>query len=149
MRPNPYHVLGLPVTADDEAVVEQARDLALIADEHEERALAEWAKDELTGRPETRRLHAFLEAPATDYRADRWADFARKHRRGPVTPAALRRAAGPLGPEDFDLGAAARTAAGALLAPPEADVRPAVEAPPVPYELPERPPLEVRDVLFG
>ncbi|MDT0341984.1 hypothetical protein [Streptomyces litchfieldiae] len=149
MKPNPFHVLGLPVTADDETVVEHARDLALVAEAREERALAEWAKDELTGRPETRRLHAFLEAPDTDYRAERWDDFARRHRRPPVTPGSLTGNAAPPTAGDFDLAAVVRLLVEGLLTPPDVDVRPALQAAPVPFRLPERPPLEVRDVLFG
>ncbi|WP_149829143.1 hypothetical protein [Streptomyces tailanensis] len=149
MKPNPFHVLGLHVSASDEDVAERCRELALTGPQ-EAGALAEWAKDALMGFPETRELHVLLEVPDTDYdRGERWDDFARQHGRRPVAfdagsgpPAEAPRAA------DFDLAAVARRLLDGMLTPPAVDLRPALDHAPVPLRL-ERPPLEVRDVLFG
>ncbi|MEV6591033.1 hypothetical protein [Streptomyces acidicola] len=148
MKPNPFHVLELPVTADDRAVVERGRELALVADTDEERALAEWAVAVLTGRPETRRLHEVLEVPGTDYRRERGEEFARLARRSPVDPEALAGGVEPPGPDDFDVPAAVHLLLENLLTPPIVDVGPALTDAPVPFRL-GTPPLRVSDVLFG
>ncbi|MFD5031756.1 hypothetical protein ACFWM0_15260 [Streptomyces sp. NPDC058405] len=147
MKPNPFHILGLPVSASDEDVAERFQELAVIGTQ-DAGALAEWAKDELMGRPERRELHVLLEAPGAEYRGERWEDFARQYGRRPDA------FDGPSGrPEaprasDFDLAAVARLLLDGMLTPPTVDVRPALDNAPVPLRL-ERPPLEVRDVLFG
>ncbi|MFE7839420.1 hypothetical protein ACFU53_26210 [Streptomyces sp. NPDC057474] len=146
MKPNPFHVLGLPVSAGDEEVAERFRELSLTGTQ-DAGALAEWAKDELMGLPETRELHMLLEAPGADYRGDRWEDFAKRYGRRPVAFDAGSGAEAPRA-ADFDLAAVAQRLRDGMLTPPDVDIRPALDDPPVPLFL-ERPPLEVRDVLFG
>lgn len=147
MKPNPFHVLGLPVSASDEEVAERFRELA-VTGAQDAGALAEWAKDELMGLAETRELHVLLEAPGADYRGERWEDFARQYGRPPVAfDASWGRPEGPRA-ADFDLAAVARLLLDGMLTPPTVDIRPALDNAPVPLRL-ERPPLEVRDVLFG
>ncbi|MEV7426078.1 MULTISPECIES: J domain-containing protein [unclassified Streptomyces] len=147
MKPNPFHVLGLPVSASDEEVAERFRELALTGTQ-DAGALAEWAKDELMGLPETRELHVLLEVPGTDYRGERWEDFARQYGRPPVAFDARSGPAEPPRAADFDLTAVARRLLDGMLTPPAVDIRAALDNAPVPLRL-ERPPLEVRDVLFG
>ncbi|QFR01158.1 hypothetical protein F9278_38835 [Streptomyces phaeolivaceus] len=147
MKPNPFHVLGLPVSAGDEEVAERFRELSLTGAQ-DAGALAEWAKDELMGLPERRELHALLEAPGADYRGDRWEDFAKQYGRRPVAFASRQGPAEAPRAADIDLAAVARRLLDGMLTPPEVDIRPALDHPPVPLYL-ERPPLEVRDVLFG
>ncbi|WP_200308009.1 hypothetical protein [Streptomyces adelaidensis] len=147
MKPNPFHVLGLPVSVGDDEVVERFRELALTGAQ-DAGALAEWAKDELLGLPEKRELHVLLEAPGADYWGDRWADFAQRYGRRPVAfDTRSGRAQAPRA-ADFDLAAVARRLRDGMLMPPEVDIRPALDDAPVPLYL-EQPPLEVRDVLFG
>lgn len=148
MKPNPFHVLGLPVTASDQEVAERFQELAMTG-EREAGALAEWAKDELLGLPERRELHVLLQAPGADYRGEAWEDFARQYGRRPAPfdagPGGRAPAAGA---EHFDLAALARGLLDGMLVPPEVDVRAAAACAPVPLR-PGPPPLEVRDVLFG
>ncbi|WP_066947830.1 hypothetical protein [Streptomyces lushanensis] len=147
MKPNPFHVLGLPVSASDQEVAERFQELAVIGTQ-EAGALAEWAKDELMGRPETRELHALLEAPGADYRGERWEDFARQYGRRPDAFDTSSERPEPPRVSDFDLAAVARRLLDGMLTPPAVDIRAALDNAPVPLRL-ERPPLEVRDVLFG
>lgn len=147
MKPNPFHVLGLPVSAGDEEVAERFQELSQTGTQ-EAGALAQWAKDELMGRPEKRELHVLLEAPGTDYRDGPWEVFAGQYGRRPVAfDARSGRAEAPRA-ADFDLIAVARRLRDGMLTPPDVDIRPALDDAPVPLYL-ERPPLEVRDVLFG
>jgi hypothetical protein len=154
-KPNPFHVLGLPTDADAGTVVRTSQDLAKTRTSREERALAEWAEAELTGRPETRLRHELLEPPGADYLTERWDDFSRRYGAGALPRGALNAADTTLRTADFDLAAVLRQLVEAELAPPAApgppvvDVRPALEHPPAPFDLPDEPPLEVRDVLFG
>ncbi|WP_127358786.1 hypothetical protein [Actinacidiphila soli] len=147
MKPNPFHVLGLPVSASDEEVAERFRELA-VTGAQDAGALAEWAKDELMGLPETRELHVLLEAPGADYRGERWEDFARQYGRRPVAFEGQSGQTEAPQATDFDLAAVARQLLDGMLTPPTVDIRPALDNSPVPLHL-ERPPLEVRDVLFG
>ncbi|GHJ42011.1 hypothetical protein [Streptomyces sp. TS71-3] len=154
-KPNPFHVLGLSAGADAASVVRTGQDLAVTAKAHEERALVEWAVAELTGRSQTRLRHELLEPPGADYLAERWDDFVRRYGAAALPRGALNAADTAPRAEDFDLLAVIRRLVeGELATPgeaglPDVDVRPALERPPVPFVLPDEPPLEVRDVLFG
>lgn len=145
-RPNPFHVLGLPVAADRRTVVETGEDGISTAGSDEERALYDWAMRELLSHPHTRLRYALTEPPGTDYRDERWRQFARPYRAAPVDRTAPR-----LGPEDvdvIDVTEAVRRVVRELLRPLPDGAHAALEDPwPVPDD-PE-PELEVRDVLFG
>jgi hypothetical protein len=147
MKPNPFHVLGLPVSASDEEVVQRFQELAVTGAE-DAGPLAEWAKDELMGLPEKKELHVLLESPGADYRGERWEDFAGQYGRRPVAFDGQSGRPAPPRTTDFDLGAVARMLLDGMLTPPDVDVRPALRSAPVPLYL-ERPPLEVRHVIFG
>ncbi|GAB2917938.1 hypothetical protein GCM10022245_60180 [Streptomyces mayteni] len=159
-KPNPFHVLGLPVSAEDGAVVERYEELALVSGGPDDRALAEWAKDELTGRPETRRLHEVFEPPGADYRGDDLRALVRKYGRSPLPQGVLAQSVETPAPEHFDLAAVMRHwletrppsgVLGALPTPDAEDlgIRRALIQAPVSLRLTDKPPLEVRDVLFG
>jgi hypothetical protein len=148
VRPNPFHVLSLPVDATTEEVVERSHERAELAESDEERHLVVEAQRELITNPATRLSHELLEAPATDYRDQQWRTFEHRNRRPPVDCDALMAAAVPLRRTDVDVHALITTVLENLLRGPDVDVRPALAAPPVRPPRGE-PPLEVRDVLFG
>ncbi|MCX3059664.1 hypothetical protein [Streptomyces beihaiensis] len=140
-RPNPFQVLGLPVDADQQSIVERAEDGIRTAGSDQERALYDWAMRELIGHPRTRQRHALTEPPGTEYR-DRALDaFARRHRPNPADLRGHR-----LSADDFDLPEAVRRVVRELhKSVPEAGLH-ALER--------QRPhatdtELEARDVLFG
>ncbi|MFL6114250.1 MAG: hypothetical protein ACJ786_23255 [Catenulispora sp.] len=149
-RPNPFHALCLPVDASNEDIVARVDELVQTCGDGQ-RELVLWAKSELLTNPRVRARHAATEPRHTDYgREERWADFVRRHRRGPVTARTL---AGlvdgsPLRPRDLGFDAAMR-----ILARWSAENELGAVAP-------FRPPLPsaeadgvarpgVRDVLFG
>lgn len=154
-RPNPFHVLGLPVDASDAEIVERGQEGTELAGTEEERKLYDWAMRELIGHPDTRRRHAVTEAPDTDYRDERWKDFARLNGRNPANTRALTEAGSggaPLKPSDIDWAALlGQLAAGLGEAGAEAEarqIRAALEQPPVQHGNAVRT-VEVSDVLFG
>jgi len=141
-RPNPFHVLALPVDADRQTIVERGEDGLKTAPEAE-RELYDWAMRELIGNELTRQRHALTEPPGTDYRGRRWDKFARRHRPAPAGPRAR-----PLGPDDFDVTEAVRRVLRELLQPlPDGTQAVLEDRSPVAGD-PE-PDLEVGDVLFG
>ncbi|WP_242909479.1 hypothetical protein [Actinomadura terrae] len=144
---NPFHVLGLPVDADRELIVERGQELADLAATDEERGRIQWAVGELIHDEAVRRVHAILEVPGTDYDDGRWARFQRRHRGNPVDLKTLG-AVGPPSPEVFDIPQIIDVVLDWRLTPPEVDVDEAVRHVPVRPRLDE-PPLEVSDVLFG
>lgn len=149
--PNPFHLLGLPVDASNEQIVERAEELVQMARDNEERDLYVWAKGELITHPRTRGRHEGTEPRHTDYeRGWRWEDFVRQYRRAPIKPEALINGAAdqPLEPTDFDLTAALRTVAHWVADSDAKTFSPLFET------MPGRavdgvPAVEVRDVLFG
>lgn len=144
---NPFHVLGLPLEADNETITRRGQELSDTADTDEERQRFGWAVRELIGDAATRRLHELREAPGAAYRDEQWADFDRRHRRNPANLDALAEG-GTLSAADFDLGAILDQLLDALLTPPAVDLAAGVRHAPLPPEL-GSPPLEVTDVLFG
>ena len=87
---SPFHVLGLPVDASREEIVERADELARISGSHEDRKLIAWAKGELTTDPVLRARYERTEPRGTDYaRQQRWEDFVRDFTRNPVTAQSL------------------------------------------------------------
>lgn len=149
MKRNPFHVLGLPTGATREDIVERGQELAELASGDEERHRVLEAQRELITHPATRLRHELLEVPGTAYREREWAAFERRHRKGPVDLKALAASSEPLRREDFDLRAVLALRLDDLLRPPpEADLRPALENPPVRPTC-GAPPIEVSDVLFG
>jgi hypothetical protein len=158
---NPFHVLGAPVGASREQIVERAEELARNCGSDEERTLVAWAKGELTTDPALRARYERTEPRSTDYpRQQRWENFVRDFRSNPVTALSLAddderdaAAAGDGGgshlrDEDVDLLAAVkiliRQAADAGLdsLAPLFQTMPATDADGVSR-------LEIRDVLFG
>jgi hypothetical protein len=145
-RPNPFHVLGLPVDASNEEIVERSEELAQTAGTSEERDLCVWARGELITHPRTRRRHESTEPRHTDYeRERRWEDFARAYRRSPATGRGS--ADSRLLPEDFDLAAVVRVLARWLVEAEPDGLGPLFHA--MPTAADGVPGLEVRDVLFG
>jgi hypothetical protein len=144
---NPFHVLGLPVDADNETIARRGQELSDLAESDTDRERYGRAVRELIGDPGARRLHELLEAPGAAYRDERWAEFDRRHRRNPANLDALA-GCGPLRTADFDLSAIIRRLLDELLVPPAVDLAAGVRSAPVPPD-PGPPPLEVSDVLFG
>jgi hypothetical protein len=144
---NPFHVLGLAVSADTESIVERGEEL-IDTGTPEEGKLVHDAKSELLRRADTRVLHELLEVPGADYRNDTWERFVTAHRAVPVDAAELAALTGAVRAEDFDLPELIRLFLERHLRPPEPDIAPALREAPEPAEL-DRQPLEVRDVLFG
>ena len=119
---SPFHVLGVPVSASREEIIERADDLARTCTADEDRKLIVWAKAELTTDPLLRARYERTEPRNTDYaRQQRWEDFVLNFKRNPVTAQSLATAddgegqeatggeGGPhLRPEDVDLAAAVR-----------------------------------------
>ena len=156
---NPFHVLGVPLGASREEIVERADELARTVANEKDRRLVAWAKTQLTTDPVLRARYEWTEPRGTDYaRQQRWEDFVRDSERNPVTAQSLadddagRNEAGgggsQLRAEDVDLPAAVR-----ILIREAADARigavdplfqtmPANDADGVSR-------LEIRDVLFG
>ena len=162
----PFHVLGVPVDASREQIVERAEELARISGGDEDRKLIAWAMGELTTDPVLRARYERTEPYGTDYaRQQRWEDFVREFTRNPVTAQSLADDGGDGGDdggqggagdgdasrlraEDVDLPAAVRIlirqAADAGLddVDPLFRTMPANDADGVSR-------LEIRDVLFG
>ncbi|MBO2445703.1 hypothetical protein J4573_01230 [Actinomadura barringtoniae] len=147
VRPNPFHVLGLPADADRESIVERGQELSDLAETDADRDLYQWAVGELVHDASARRMHELLEAPGADYRDERWARFGRRYRRNPADLRALRED-GTLRAADFDLSAVIGVLLDWSLDPPTVNSVAAVQGVPVSPELGD-PPLEVADVLFG
>lgn len=147
MTRNPFHVLGLPATADTAQIVERVEEL-----HHELSAAdlvtAQAAKTALLTDAATRRLHELLEVPGAQYGDDEWDTFVRRNGRLPVDADTLLAGSRPPQPGDFDLAAIAALLADMLLDPPPADPGPALRDPPCDPG-PGGPPLEVSDVLFA
>jgi hypothetical protein len=147
-KPNPFHVLGLPVDATETEIVHRGQELVELAETAEETQLARWAIQELSTHPATRRVHELLEVPDPQYRQEEWERFERRNRRNPVDLDALAEGSPPLRTKDFDLRAILGLLLDDVLSPPPVDLRPAVENPPVPPAA-GAPPIEVNDVVFG
>lgn len=159
-RLSPFHVLGVPVDASREEIVERADELARTCGSDEQRTLVVWAEGELTTDPVLRARYERTEPRKTDYaRQQRWEDFVRDFQRNPVTAQSLaddgegREGAGDGGgsrlrPEDVDLPAAVRILIrraadlGLDSLDPLFQTMPASDADGVSR-------LEIRDVLFG
>lgn len=151
MIENPFHVLGLPVTAADDVLARQYERLARRVGQAEEaQARLRRAWEDLRTNPLERALHELLEMPDTAYaeREDEWRGLARENRRNPVEAAGLAALAPDPASVDVDLGAVLELLAGALASPREAIVRDAVTQPP---SLPGAgvPPLRIADVIVG
>jgi hypothetical protein len=157
---SPFHVLGVPVDASREQIVERADELARTCGTDEDRKLITWAKAELTTDPALRARYERTEPRGTDYpRQQRWEAFVRDFTRNPVTAQSLaaesegQDGAGADGgsqlrDEDVDLATAVRILirraadAGLDSLDPLFQTIPANDADGVSR-------LEIRDVLFG
>ena len=151
MDENPFHVLGLPVTASDEEVARQYGKLARKSgSDRQEQARLRRAWEELRINPLQRGLHVLYEMPDASYgeREDEWRTFRRENRKNPVDLAAL--AAQSPGPDDldFDVRATVVMLADCLASPGQAIVRAALAQPPA---LPGAgaPPIGMSDVIIG
>jgi hypothetical protein len=148
---SPFHVLGVPVGATREEIVERAEELARSCRGAEDRKLVVWAAGELTGDPVVRARYERTEPRNTDYaRQQRWEEFVRGFTANPVTAQLLADDNGGsrLRTEDVDLLAAVRILirraadAGLDSLDPLFQTVPARDADGVSR-------LEIRDVLFG
>jgi len=146
-KPNPFHVLRLPIAATNAEVVRRGEELSQSVSDAELVTVREAVAAIIT-HPDVRRRHELLEVPGTRYRTEEWADFEHTHRKNPVDLDALAAAGRPLTRADFDPAAVIGLLLDGLLRPPDPDLSPALEHAPVPPG-PPGPPLEVRDVLFG
>jgi hypothetical protein len=145
-KPNPFHVLGLPIDASEADIVARGEELCQVADEAELPAIREAVTDLIT-HPAARRLHELLEVPGAQYRDDEWAIFAKSHKKPPVDLDTLANAARPLTAANFDLSAIVALVLDGMLSPPTVDLRALLHAPVPPG--PGGPPVEVSNVLFG
>ncbi|HTJ69773.1 MAG TPA: hypothetical protein VL551_19710 [Actinospica sp.] len=144
---NPFHVLGMPISASRDQILARADDLARIAATDEDRNLIAWARHELTTDPVLRARYERTEPRATDYaRQERWEAFVHDFTPNPITPSDT---SGPhLGAEDVDLPSAAKILihraadAGLDSLDPLFQTIPTQDADGVSR-------LEIRDVLFG
>jgi hypothetical protein len=157
---SPFHVLGVPVGASREEIVERAEELARACTGDEDRKLVDWAEGELTTDPVLRARYERTEPRNTDYaRQQRWENFVRAFERNPVTAQSLAdddeglEGAGDGGgaylrDEDVDLAATVRILirraadAGLDSLDPLFQTMPANDVDGVSR-------LEIRDVLFG
>ena len=142
-KPNPFQILGLPADATKADIVARGQELYDTAETDEQRQLYRWAKEQLLTNPRTRLAYELFELPDTQYENLEWENFIRTHKRRPVRPETV---SSP-GIEDFDVGALLQLLLQDMLAVPEADITAAIHA--VPFALKRKPPLEVRDVIFG
>jgi len=157
---SPFHVLGVPVDASREEIVERAEELARISGGDEDRKLIAWATGELTTDPVLRARYERTEPRRTDYaRQQRWEDFVRDFTRDPVTAQSLadvsggREGAGDGGgsrlrAEDVDLPAAVRILIRQAADAGLDDLDPLFHAMPA-NDADGVSRLEIRDVLFG
>ena len=147
-KPNPFQVLRLPVNATKKEIKEQGEELSDLAETDELRLLYRWAVEQLFTNPRTRLEYELFEVPDAQYEDQRWEGFARAHRKNPVNLAVLVKESSPACLEDFDLAALIRLFMDFILIIPKADISAAIDGSPF---LPgySRPPLEVRDVIFG
>lgn len=143
---NPFHLLGLATDADNDTIVRTGEDLSATAETDSERERYAWAVRELLGDTTSARLHRLLEAPGANYHADRWDDFARRHRRPPMDAASL--GSEPVAPAALHTDEVVGLVLEAMSDPPAPDmVEVALHAP---YGSERGPsPLGVADVLFG
>src|SRR5262249_26386723 len=128
--------------------------------------LYRWAVEELITHPLTRLLHELYETPGTAYEDQDWENFLRKYKRNPgrrtevagqaqgTTPSARptesTEGVSPPGLADFDFSALMELLLDGLLTVPDLEITPAMLAKPwQPDPDPDKPPLEVRDVIFG
>lgn len=156
--PNPFQVLGLPVTATDEEIARQYNRMCRARPDRQSEFRRAW--DELRSNPAARRAHALLEMPDTDYREreNDWRSFERRNRKNPVDFAALAAdspAAGPAGTGTTGTGttgtgttAFVTAALDSLLRPPDADIA-ALAVHAGAFREAEAPPIGIADVISG
>jgi hypothetical protein len=146
-KPNPFQVLRLPINATNKEIVERGQELYDTAETDEERQLYRWAKEQLLTNMRTRLEYALFELPDTQYENPEWETFIRKYQKNPVPPNALMEEAPPNFLAAFDVPALLQMLLEDIFTVPEPDINAAINGSPF---LPRiRPPLEVRDVIFG
>jgi hypothetical protein len=146
-KPNPFQVLGLPTSASKKDIVDRGQELYDTAESEEQRQLYRWAKEQLLTNQHTRLLYELFELPDTRYEDLEWEEFVRMYRRNPLHLDALIKDTLPIGLEDFDITALIRLLLQGMFTMPEIDIDDILkESPFVPRS---KPPLEVRDVIFG
>jgi hypothetical protein len=145
-KPNPFQVLRLPTSADDEVIVRRGEELANTTTDDDERRLVTWAVEELITHPRTRATHELFEMPDTSYDDDAWERFVRLHRRNPLQAATEPQ---PVAPVDaFDLVALVNALVEELSRTQQPDITLALTTPPFAPSIGPSP-LEARDVMFG
>jgi hypothetical protein len=148
VKQNPFHLLGLPIGATKEDIVDRCAELAELARTDEERHAVLAAQRELITNPADRPRHEVLEVPGARYRDQEWDAFEHRNKRNPVDLKELGVDGVPLRRENFDFHAIIGMVLDDLLVPSANDIRPAVERPPVAPTLGDSP-IEVSDVIFG
>jgi hypothetical protein len=146
-KPNPFQVLGLPTNASKKDIVDRGEELYVTAETEEQRLLYRWAKEQLLTNQHIRLLYELFELPDTRYEDLEWEEFVRKYRRNSLHLDALVKDAPPIGLEDFDITALIRLLLQGMFTVPEIDIDDILKR--SPFAPRSRPPLEVRDVLFG
>jgi hypothetical protein len=146
-KPNPFHVLRLPTTATKREIVERGQELYDTAETDEERHLYRLAKEQLLTAVHTRAEYALFEPPDTQYENVEWEQFIRKYKKNPLSPETLLEGITPIGLEAFDLPELLDLIFQEICNVPEPDINVAIHGSPFTPKI--RPPLEVRDVIFG
>lgn len=145
---NPFHVLGLPVTASDEDVARQYNRLCKARPDEQSSYRRAW--EELRSNPVTRQAHELLEMPDTDYRGreDDWRSFERGNRKNPVDLAALAAESFGGGPPGINVLAFVTAVLDSLLQVPDADIT-ALAAHAARLADGATPPVGIADAVFG
>ena len=146
-KPNPFQVLQLRVDATKREIVERGRELYDTAETEEQRQLYSWAKEQLLSKPSVRLEYELFEAPETQYEDIELDNFMRQYKKLPISPDALLRDAPLLNKDDVDIARLIELLLQDVLTVPEGDINVPLHM--SSYKPEPKPPLEVRDVLFG
>lgn len=129
-KPNPFRLLMLPSDAPLEAIVSQAEELYLTAEDREEEMLMRWAAEQVSTNARTRLEYELFELPEARYMSEEWENFVRLNkRRGNSSPEVLQDIPEPSW-EDLDLAALADLFLADLLAEEEPDINQAIDGTP-------------------
>lgn len=146
-KPNPFQVLRLPISATNKEIVDRGQELYDTAETDEERQLYRWAKEQLLTNPRTRLEYALFELPDTQYEDSEWEDFVRRYKKNPIQLDSLDERTSVNGLEAFNMAALLELLLQGMFIMPEPDIDEAINGSPFMPRI--RPPLEVRDVIFG
>ena len=146
-KPNPFQVLKLPTNATKKEIVERSRELYDTAETEEQRQVYSWAKEQLLSKPLVRLEYELFETPETQYEDTELDTFVRKHRRLAIAPDVPLRDAQPIKKEDVSMSELIELVLQDILTVPEGDIT--IPLHQSSFKPAHKPPLEVRDVLFG